>query len=112
MDSRGAAARRAFVRRLTSILLVVYMFAYIAALGSADEGPVIYLAHLRGLQSSLFSLLEVALIGVVTYHAADGIGMMIVRRHNTAENRRLHAQITLIITAIMVVGHLPLLISL
>ena len=102
---------RRLVRRVTSVLLVVYMFAYVAALGSADQGPVIFLAHLRGLQAPLFKMLEIALIGAATYHAADGLGMMIVRRHNTAENRRLAAQIAWIITAIMVVGHLPVLMA-
>ncbi len=102
---------RRLARRLLSALLVVYMFAYIGALGSADQGPVIYMAHLRTLQSPLFKLLEVALIAAVTYHAADGVGLMLLERRDTPENRRLKVQITLMVTVIMTVGHLPLLLA-
>ncbi|MCZ7583646.1 MAG: hypothetical protein M5R36_10125 [Deltaproteobacteria bacterium] len=94
-----------------SVLLVAYMFAYIWALGDAEQGPVIFMAHLRLFDAPAFKLLEVALIAGVTHHAADGVGLMIVERHNSEENRKLKAQIVLLITVIMTVGHLPLLLA-
>lgn len=67
-----------FLRRLTGLALVAYLFMHIMVIGSANGGPASFDAVLNFVQSPIFKLLEIALLAAVVYHAVDGIRVLIV----------------------------------
>jgi succinate dehydrogenase / fumarate reductase cytochrome b subunit len=64
-------------RRISGVVLVIYLFLHIWVIGSINAGPAIFDARLALVQAPFFKLMEVALLAAVIYHAFDGIRLII-----------------------------------
>lgn len=64
-------------RRISGVVLVVYLFLHIWVIGSINAGPAVFDTRLALVQTPLFKLMEVALLAAVIYHAFDGIRLII-----------------------------------
>jgi len=76
------------LRRVTGVALVLYLFAHMWVIGSANSGPAVFDARLALVQTPLFKLAEVALLAAVVYHAFDGIRLLIVHYLDVTEYRK------------------------
>jgi succinate dehydrogenase / fumarate reductase cytochrome b subunit len=100
-----------FLRRLTGVTLVIYLFVHIWVIGSAHAGPATFDARLNLLQQPLFKLGEIALLAAVVYHAFDGIRLLIIHYFDVTEYRRSLLWAVLAVAAILVIaGGIPILI--
>jgi succinate dehydrogenase / fumarate reductase cytochrome b subunit len=77
-----------FLRRLTGIALVLYLFAHLWVIGSALEGPQVFDARLASVQTPFFKVAEVALLAAVFYHAFDGLRLLLVNWFKVTDYRR------------------------
>jgi succinate dehydrogenase / fumarate reductase cytochrome b subunit len=64
-------------RRISGVVLVVYLFLHIWVIGSVNAGPTVFDSRLALVQTPFFKLMEVALLAAVIYHAFDGIRLII-----------------------------------
>lgn len=77
-----------FLRRLTGVALVLYLFLHIWVIGSANGGPEVFNVRLNAVQTPIFKLFEIALLAGVIYHALDGIRLLIVHYFDVTEYRK------------------------
>lgn len=77
-----------FLRRLTGVALVLYLFAHMWVIGSALGGPTSFDARLAAVQTPFFKVAEVALLAAVVYHAFDGLRLLLVNWFNVTNYRR------------------------
>jgi succinate dehydrogenase / fumarate reductase cytochrome b subunit len=77
-----------FLRRLTGVALVLYLFTHMWVIGSANSGVEAFDARLNFFQSTGFKLAEVALLAAVVYHGFDGIRLIIVHYFNVTDYRK------------------------
>lgn len=77
-----------FLRRLTGIALVLYLFTHMWVIGSALGGQQVFDARLATVQTPLFKIAEVALLAAVFYHAFDGLRLLLVSWFNVTDYRR------------------------
>ena len=77
-----------FLRRLTGIALVLYLFTHMWVIGSANQGAEVFNARLNLVQTPFFKVAEVALLAAVIYHAFDGIRLLIVHYFEVTEYRK------------------------
>ncbi len=66
------------LNRITGILVIAYLVAHVWVTHHLAEGPRSYGAVMKVLSSPFFSLLEIGLIGVVLYHACNGVRVILV----------------------------------
>lgn len=98
-----------FLRRLTGIALVLYLFMHLWVIGSATGGPELFNARLDAVQTPLFKLLEIALLAAVVYHAFDGIRLLIVHYFDVTDYRKSLFYAAFVVAAILTVaGGIPL----
>ena len=76
------------LRRLTGAALVIYLFAHLWVIGSANSGPAVFDQRLALVQSDFFKLAEIALLAAVVYHAFDGIRLILVHYFNVTAYRQ------------------------
>ena len=99
-----------FLRRLTGVALVLYLFAHMWVIGSANGGPELFNARLNLVQTPLFKLGEIALLAAVVYHAFDGIRLIIVHYFEVTEYRQSLFYAAFAVSAILTVaGGIPIL---
>ena len=77
-----------FLRRLTGVALVLYLFTHMWVIGSANSGAETFDARLNFFQSTGFKIAEIALLAAVVYHALDGIRLIIVHYFNVTDYRK------------------------
>jgi succinate dehydrogenase / fumarate reductase cytochrome b subunit len=77
-----------FLRRVTGIALVLYLFTHMWVIGSANSGADVFDARLNLVQSTGFKFAEIALLAAVIYHGLDGIRLLIVHYFNVTEYRK------------------------
>lgn len=77
-----------FLRRLTGVALVLYLFTHMWVIGSAIGGPESFDARLAAVQTPFFKLAEIALLAAVVYHAFDGLRLLLVNWFNITDYRR------------------------
>ena len=98
-----------FLRRLTGLALVAYLFMHILVIGSATGGPATFNAVLDFVQSPLFKLGEIALLAAVVYHAVDGIRLLIVHYFNVPKyEKSLFYAIFTVAVILTIAGGIPI----
>ena len=99
-----------FLRRLTGVALVLYLFLHMWVIGSALQGPEVFNARLNLVQSPLFKLMEIALLAAVVYHAFDGIRLLVVHWFDVTSYRKSLFYAVFVVSAILVIaGGIPIL---
>ncbi|MCB0074688.1 MAG: succinate dehydrogenase, cytochrome b556 subunit [Caldilineaceae bacterium] len=99
-----------FLRRLTGVALVLYLFLHMWVIGSALQGPEVFNARLNLVQSPLFKLMEIALLAAVVYHAFDGIRLLVVHWFDVTSYRKSLFYAAFVVSAILVIaGGIPIL---
>lgn len=99
-----------FLRRLTGVALVIYLFLHMWVIGSALQGPEVFNARLNMVQTPFFKLMEIALLAAVVYHAFDGIRLLVVHWFNVTEYRKSLFYAAFVVSAILVIaGGIPIL---
>lgn len=100
-----------FLRRFTGMALVIYLFMHLMVIGSANGGPEAFDARLAMVQTPIFKLLEIGLLGAVIYHAIDGIRLLVIQFFSITEKRKVLFYTTLVLSAILLIaGGIPMLI--
>ena len=98
-----------FLRRLTGLALVFYLFLHMWVIGSANSGPEVFNARLAAVQTPLFKLMEIALLAAVVYHAFDGIRLLIVHYLDVTEYRKSLFYAAFAVSALLTVaGGIPI----
>jgi succinate dehydrogenase / fumarate reductase cytochrome b subunit len=99
-----------FLRRLTGLALVFYLFVHMWVIGSVNSGPEAFDARLALVQTPFFKLMEIALLAAVVYHAFDGIRLLIVHYLNVTEYRKSLFYAAFAVAALLTVaGGIPIL---
>ena len=99
-----------FLRRLTGVALVIYLFLHMWVIGSALQGPEVFDARLNLVQSQFFKLMEIALLAAVVYHAFDGIRLLVVHWFDVTNYRKSLFYAAFVVSAILVIaGGIPIL---
>ncbi|MCB0046188.1 MAG: succinate dehydrogenase, cytochrome b556 subunit [Caldilineaceae bacterium] len=99
-----------FLRRLTGVALVIYLFMHMWVIGSVNQGPGVFDSRLNMVQTPFFKLAEVALLAAVVYHAFDGIRLLIIHYTGITDNRRSMFYAVFAIAALLTVaGGVPIL---
>jgi succinate dehydrogenase / fumarate reductase cytochrome b subunit len=99
-----------FLRRLTGVALVLYLFLHMWVIGSVIQGPEVFNARLNAVQTPFFKLAEIALLAAVVYHAFDGIRLIIVHYFDVTDYRKSLFYAAFAISAILTVaGGIPIL---
>jgi succinate dehydrogenase / fumarate reductase cytochrome b subunit len=99
-----------FLRRLTGLALVFYLFTHMWVIGSVNSGPEAFDARLALVQTPFFKFMEVALLAAVVYHAFDGIRLLIVHYLNVTEYRKSLFYAAFAVAALLTVaGGIPIL---
>ena len=99
-----------FLRRLTGIALVLYLFTHMWVIGSALQGSAAFDARLAQVQTPFFKLAEVGLLAAVCYHAFDGLRLLLVNWFNITDYRRSLVYTAFGLAAILTVaGGVPIL---
>ena len=99
-----------FLRRLTGVALVLYLFTHMWVIGSANQGPDVFNTRLNIMQAPFFRLAEIALLAAVVYHAFDGIRLMIVNYFKVTDYRKSLFYAAFTIAAILTIaGGIPIL---
>ncbi len=66
------------LNRLTGILIIFYLILHVWVTHHLAHGPEKYGQVMRFLANPFFTLLEIGLVGVVLYHAMNGIRILLV----------------------------------
>ena len=98
-----------FLRRLTGVALVLYLFSHMWVIGSVNSGAVAFDQRLNVVQSTGFKIAEIALLAAVVYHAFDGIRLLIVHYFDVTEYRKSLFYAIFAISALLVIaGGIPI----
>ena len=99
-----------FLRRLTGVALVIYLFIHMWVIGAATQSPEVFNARLNLVQTPLFKLAEILLLAAVVYHAFDGIRLLLVHYFNVTSYRRSLFYAAFAISALLTIaGGIPIL---
>jgi len=99
-----------FLRRLTGVALVVYLFTHMWVIGSVNAGPGVFDTRLALVQSPFYKFAEIALLAAVVYHAFDGIRLLIVNWFDVTEYRKSLFYAAFAVSALLTVaGGIPIL---
>jgi len=74
--------------RISGVALIFYLILHIYVLHHLLEGPAAFDALMKTVQSPLFKLFEVALLGAVLYHALNGVRLLIIDFGSGAKNHQ------------------------
>jgi succinate dehydrogenase / fumarate reductase cytochrome b subunit len=100
-----------FLRRLTGVALVLYLFMHMWVIGSSLGGPASFDQRLAMVQGPVFTVLEILLLAAVIYHAIDGIRLLIVHYLKVTEYRRsLFYAVMATTVLIFIAGAIPMLV--
>ncbi len=78
------------MHRVTGILLVLYLLAHFAVLGTSLQGAGAFESAIAGLGGPLFTFLESAIVVIVAYHMFNGLRIIAVEFASlTRQQRRL-----------------------
>ena len=99
-----------FLRRLTGVALVLYLFMHMWVIGSANLGAEAFNARLNLVQTPIFKLAEIALLAAVVYHGFDGIRLIFVHYFKVTDYRKSLFYAAFALAAILTIaGGIPIL---
>ena len=94
--------------KFTGWILIGYLFTHIAVLSTALSGPATFTNTIQGLESqAIVRVLEVGLLAVAVFHILNGIRLLLVDLGLGLENQDRAFYASLILTALIVVGSVP-----
>ncbi len=97
------------LHRLSGVLIVVYLVLHIWVMSFLQKGPESFNRIMRLLESPLFKLLEIGLLGVVIYHALNGIRLVILDLGwGMAHQKKMFWAVVVVGIVIFVLGAIPL----
>jgi len=101
----------AFVlRRLTGVVLVIYLLLHLWVIGGINSGPETFNDRMDFLGKPFFHLLEIGLLAAVVYHGVDGIRLLIGHYFQVTEYRRGLFYAVIVVSGILVIaGGVPIL---
>ena len=98
------------LRRLTGVLLVIYLLMHMWVIGGINSGAETFNDRMDFLGQPLFHVLEIGLLAAVIYHGFDGIRLLIVHYFNVTEYHRSLFYAAFVVSVILtIVGGLPML---
>ena len=98
------------LRRLTGVLLSLYLLLHIWVIGAAIQGPAAFDRRMETFSSPFTHILEIFLLAAVIYHGFDGIRLIIVNRFRITDRRRSMWYAAFAVSVILtIVGGLPML---
>ncbi len=98
------------LRRLTGVLLVIYLFMHMWVIGGINSGEATFNDRMDFLGTPLFHVLEIGLLAAVIYHGFDGIRLLMVHYFDVTEYRKSLFYAAFAVSVILtIVGGLPML---
>lgn len=100
------------LHRVTGLGLALYLLMHVWVIHHISRGRQQFDAVMAVVQSPLFHLLEVALLGAVVYHIVNGVRVILIDYGNAAEPKQIATWVwgVLIVSAVLTaVGGLPML---
>lgn len=98
------------LRRLTGVVLSVYLLIHIWVIGAANQGEAAFNERMENFQSPLTIILEIGLLAAVIYHAFDGIRILIIDWFGITEYRKsMFYAAFATATLLTIVGGIPML---
>jgi succinate dehydrogenase / fumarate reductase cytochrome b subunit len=91
------------LHRITGLLLLLYLFAHLWVLGSANSGAGSFDERLRLVQSPLFHFLEIGLIIVVFYHMVNGLAITIMDFFDLSRKHKVLVTVSVAIIAVLAI---------
>jgi succinate dehydrogenase / fumarate reductase cytochrome b subunit len=102
-----------FLRRVTGVALVLYIFAHIYIIGGAVSGPETFNERMALMTSPVFKYLEIALLAGVFWHGFDGLRLLLVNWFKITDKRKsLFATVFALTTLMVAAGGILILLEL
>ncbi len=99
-----------FLRRLTGVALVIYLFIHIWVIGGINSGEATFNDRMDFLGSPVFRILEIGLLAAVVYHGVDGLRLIIVHYFDVTDFRKSLFYAAMGVSVILTIaGGLPIL---
>lgn len=99
------------LHRITGILLGGYLFLHIWVIHHLAKGEEAFNDVMAAVQSPLFHLLEVGLLGTVVYHAVNGLRVIFIDYGNLAQREifRKATYVTFAVSVMLIaIGAIPM----
>jgi succinate dehydrogenase / fumarate reductase cytochrome b subunit len=98
------------LRRLTGVILSLYLLAHIWVIGAAISGAEAFDQRMETLSSPVTHIMEIFLLAAVIYHGFDGIRLLIVNRFRITDRRKSMWYAAFAVSVLLtIVGGLPIL---
>ncbi|MBL9020616.1 MAG: hypothetical protein JNL21_00390 [Myxococcales bacterium] len=94
-----------YLRRLSGIVLAVFLGSFLSLLARAGRG--IFLGDVGRAGGRPFVALEIALIALMTYHASSGLGRWLLERLGTTRGHDLSFVTSVVLAVGVAVWHVP-----
>ncbi len=96
------------LHKFTGWILIGYLFTHIAVLSTSLDGGAVYTATIQDLEALLLvRIMEVGLLAVAVFHILNGTRLLLIDLGIGLDKQALSFYISLIVTAIIVVGSIP-----
>ena len=76
------------LNRITGVAITAYLVIHIWVIHHLHQGPEGFNEVMHALTSPIFKLLEIGLLGIILYHAMNGIRILIVEWGGGARNHK------------------------
>lgn len=99
------------LHRITGVLLGGYLFLHVWVIHHLSKGEEAFNGVMAVVQSPLFHLLEIGLLGTVVYHAINGLRVVFIDYGNLAKRELFRKAVyaTFVVSMILViVGAIPM----
>jgi succinate dehydrogenase / fumarate reductase cytochrome b subunit len=106
----GVGAVMYVAHRLTGLLLTVYLYIHLVTLGSVLQGPDGFDRAMVLMSQPVIRLLELALVGVVVFHAFNGLRLCLLALVPLANQKWLAYAVVAVSVLVMLLS-LPLFLS-
>ncbi len=99
------------LHRVTGILLGLYLFLHIWVIHHIAKGEEAFNEVMAVVQSPFFHLMEIGLVGIVVYHAVNGLRVVFVDYGNLAKREifRKAIYVTFAVSVVLIlIGSIPM----
>jgi succinate dehydrogenase / fumarate reductase cytochrome b subunit len=98
------------LRRLTGVVLSLYLLLHIWVIGAAVQGPAAFDQRMESFSSPVTHVMEIFLLAAVIYHGFDGIRLLIVNRFRITDRRKSMWYAAFAVSVMLtIIGGLPML---
>jgi succinate dehydrogenase / fumarate reductase cytochrome b subunit len=91
------------LHRVSGVLLLIYLFAHLWVLGSAQMGAEAFDSRLRMVQSPIFHFLEIGLVFVIFYHMINGLSITVMDFFDLSRKHKALVTVSIAIFAILAI---------